>query len=65
MSEKDYITVTAWISTNKVGSECTVDVEIPLEDLEDLNDADRDAVVEEYCRDAVHELTEWGWRDER
>lgn len=65
MSDKDSITVTAWISTNKVGSKCTVNVEIPLEDLEGLEGQDRDAVIEEYCRDAVHELTEWGWRDER
>lgn len=49
------------VSTNKVGSRCEREFEVDDEDLEDLNEQEHDALVDEYARDVMFDMIDWGW----
>lgn len=52
-----------WIRTDKVGSKCTRIVEVPDEDLEDLDENQRQEVFEEYAREEIWTMAEWGFKE--
>lgn len=52
-----------WISTNKFGSECSDTIEIPDEDIEGLDEDGRNKIFEEYARDVIWNMAEWGFRE--
>lgn len=52
----------AYVHTNRVGSTCEDDFEIPDEELEGLNEAERESLISDYARDAIANLYEWGWK---
>lgn len=51
----------AYVETNNVGSRVTVPFTVPDEDVEDLEGFNRDVVIEEYAKDAIGAIYEWGW----
>lgn len=51
------------VSTNYVGSTVTDVIEIPDEDLEDLEGYERDKVIEEYATDWLWNEIDWGWEE--
>jgi hypothetical protein len=56
--------VTFWIQTNKIGSRCESVQDIPDEDLEGLSRQERDKYLEEWGKDTIWNMAEWGWNDE-
>lgn len=55
----------AYVETNRVGSRVEVDFDVDDEDLEGLDDRERESLLEEYARDVIFDggHIEWGWRD--
>jgi hypothetical protein len=58
------MTVEGWVMTDKVGSKCTFEVEIDDEDLEGLNESQRNALIDERVHEDMGNYLEWGWREE-
>lgn len=50
-----------YVSTNVVGSKQEEVVEIPDEELEGLNEEERNKVVEEYYKDWLGNYSDIGW----
>lgn len=57
MSEQDIVRIRVHIGTNKVGSECTDELDFEREVWEAMSEEERD----EICRDAAFNCMEWGW----
>lgn len=55
----DTAKVRVWISTNKVGSECSDVVEFDREEWEAMSDSDK----EDALRDTAFNHMEWGWQE--
>lgn len=55
----DTVKIRVWISTNKVGSECSDVVEFDREDWESLSDKDK----EDELQDIAFSYMEWGWEE--
>jgi hypothetical protein len=55
---------TAYVHTNKVGSDCKVSFEIYDEDLEELTDEERNKLIDECAQDALAGAYEWGWTED-
>ncbi len=53
--------LTVYAETQYIGSRDTEDIEVPDEELEGLEGMERDKVIEEYAKDALWNLVEWGW----
>jgi hypothetical protein len=52
----------AWISTNKIGSECETEFEIDDAELAEMSsDEERDRYIEETAREAAFNHIEWSW----
>ena len=51
------IEIKVWVSTEKIGSECSTTLEFYKEDWEEMTDSERD----EACRDSMFEMIEWGY----
>jgi len=56
---KDIVKIKVWISTNKVGSECSDVVEFDREEWESMSDKDKEDVLQ----DAAFNYMEWGWEE--
>ncbi len=54
---------TAWIATDKVGSECRQPFEVPDEELEGLAEQERYRIIRDYAREAAFDMCEWGYDD--
>lgn len=54
----------AHVSTWRVGSEYTVPFEIPDDELEDLNEHERDELLNEAAQTALEGYWEWGWTED-
>jgi hypothetical protein len=52
-----------WIATDKVGSKCERTVEVPDEELEGLDEQQRQEHFEEYAREEIWNMAEWGWKE--
>ena len=52
---------TITLSIGLVGCEREVDIEIPDEDIEGMSDEEVSRVVDEWARDEVDNMIEWGW----
>jgi hypothetical protein len=52
-----------WIATDKVGSKCERIVEVPDEELEDMDDQQRQEYFEEYASEEIWNMAEWGWKE--
>lgn len=50
-----------WVATNKVGSKCSVTLEIPDEDLDGMTDIEIDKYMWEEFQDQCTVLYEWGY----
>ena len=55
--------VKGYVSTGLVGCQREDEVEIPDDELEDLTDAEREALIEDYVKDWAFQYVEWGWKD--
>ena len=55
----DTVKVRVYISTNKVGSECSDIVEFEREDWEAMSDQDK----EDALQDMAFSYMEWGWEE--
>jgi len=54
------VIVSLW---NSVGADDEKTIEIPDEDLEDLDGHDRERVIEEYCWEEVQNMISWNWEE--
>lgn len=54
---------TAWIETDKAGSESRRPFEVPDEELEGLDEREQHYVIRGYAREAVLDMCEWGYDD--
>ncbi|WP_020474451.1 DUF7167 family protein [Zavarzinella formosa] len=50
-----------WIATDKVGSKCERIVDVPDEELEDMNEESRQEYFEECAREEIWNMAEFGW----
>jgi hypothetical protein len=55
----DTVKVRVYISTNKVGSECSDVVEFEREDWNSMSDQDK----EDALQDTAFSYMEWGWEE--
>ena len=53
------VKIRVWISTNKIGSECSDVVEFGREEWEAMSDSDK----EDLLRDTAFNYMEWGWEE--
>ena len=58
-SNSDTVTIRVSISTQKVGSECTDEFEIPRAEWEAMTDEQK----EEACQDAAFNMIGWNWQE--
>ena len=56
--------LTVWACTDKVGSNVERSIEIPDEDMEGMDERDKAAYIEDWCKDEMLEMIEWGYREE-
>lgn len=54
--------IEVWVATNKVGSKCSCTVDIPDEDVEGMSEQELEDFIDEYARDDIWRLMEWGWK---
>jgi hypothetical protein len=68
MSREEHVMAkfVAYVETNKIGSRCLSEFEIPDEDLEGLDELAREKVLEEWAHNALFAsgLCTWGWAPE-
>lgn len=50
------------VQTNKVGSKCEDEIDIPDEELEGLTDEEVESAIEEQAKEAAFNMLEWGWK---
>jgi hypothetical protein len=53
------VKIRVYISTNRVGSECSDEIEFDREEWESMSEDER----EDACRDAAFNWMEWGWTE--
>lgn len=53
--------VTFWVATDRIGSKCERTIEIPDEELEGLTPDEQEDLIEEYGKEEIWWMAEWGW----
>lgn len=57
---EDMVTIKVYVSTNKVGSECETEFDMPRTEWEAMTDTEK----EYECSCAMHDMIEWNWVEE-
>lgn len=52
-----------YVSTDRVGSRVEREIDIDDEDLEGLDDSERQSYLEEIAKEEMFNLFEWGWEE--
>lgn len=53
------MTITVYVATNKLGSKCSHDFEIPDQEWAEMNEAER----EKLCLEVMFNMIEWNWQE--
>jgi hypothetical protein len=52
-----------WVSTGYVGSKRETTITIDDEDLEGMDEYEKDVYIEGYCQEAMFEMIEWNFEE--